>query len=85
MVWSGDIYTRKISSISWYQVCLPWDAGGLDLKSTRSINESFSSAPDLEAFYTDFAVFPPIFLLNVCGTRDEYCFKKKNVGDEYIE
>lgn len=41
MVWSGDIYTRKISTISWYQVCLPWDVGGLDLKSTRSINESF--------------------------------------------
>jgi len=39
-VWSGDIDTRKICTVSWTQVCLPWDAGGLDLKSTRSINES---------------------------------------------
>jgi hypothetical protein len=39
-VWSGDIDTRKICTVSWNQVCLPWDSGGLDLKSTRSINAS---------------------------------------------
>ena len=39
-VWSGDIYTRKICTISWKDVCRPWEAGGLDLKSTRSSNAS---------------------------------------------
>ena len=39
-IWSGDIYTRKICTVSWKQVCLPWHSGGLDLKSTRSINSS---------------------------------------------
>jgi hypothetical protein len=39
-IWSGDIHTRKICTVAWSQVCLPWDAGGLDLKSTRNINDS---------------------------------------------
>ena len=39
-IWSGDIHTRKICTVAWKQVCLPWDSGGLDLKSTRSINSS---------------------------------------------
>jgi len=39
-VWSGDIDTRKICTVSWSQVCRPWDAGGLDLKPTRAINEA---------------------------------------------
>jgi len=39
-VWSGGINTRKICTVSWNKVCLPWDSGGLDLKSTRSINAS---------------------------------------------
>jgi len=39
-VWSGDIFTRKICTVSWNQVCLPWEFGGLDLKSTRTINSS---------------------------------------------
>jgi len=39
-IWSGDIHTRKICTVSWKQVCLPWDSDGLDLKSTRSINSS---------------------------------------------
>jgi len=39
-VWSGDINTRKICTVSWNQVCLSWDSRGLDLKSTRSINAS---------------------------------------------
>ena len=39
-VWSGDIYTRKICTISWKNVCRPFEAGGLDLKPTRDINAS---------------------------------------------
>ncbi|XP_024632876.1 uncharacterized protein [Medicago truncatula] len=39
-VWSGDISTRKVCTVSWNQVCLPWEFGGLDLKSTRTINSS---------------------------------------------
>ena len=37
---SGDIHTRKICTVSWNYVCRPWENGGLDLKSTRSINAS---------------------------------------------
>jgi len=39
-VWSGDIFTRKICTESWNQVCLPWDFRGLDLKSTHAIKSS---------------------------------------------
>lgn len=39
-VWSGDIFTRKIYTVSWKQICLPWESGGLDLKSTRSTNST---------------------------------------------
>ena len=39
-IWSGDINTCKICTVSWKNVCLPWDSGGLDLKSTRSLNAS---------------------------------------------
>jgi len=35
-VWSGDIFTQKICIVSWNQVCLPWEFGGLDLKSTHT-------------------------------------------------
>lgn len=30
----------RICTVSWSQVCRPWDAGGLDLKPTRAINDS---------------------------------------------
>ena len=39
-IWSGDILTRKVCTVSWKRMCHPWAAGGLDLKSTRLINES---------------------------------------------
>jgi len=39
-IWSGDIYTRKICTVSWKVTCRSWAAGGLDLKPTRIINES---------------------------------------------
>jgi hypothetical protein len=39
-IWSGDIFTRKICTVKWNVVCLPWDAGGLDLKPTTLINDS---------------------------------------------
>jgi hypothetical protein len=38
--WSGDIYSHKICTVSWNQVCLPWENGGLGLKSTHSINST---------------------------------------------
>jgi len=40
IIWTGDINTRKVCTVDWKTVCLPWDAGGLNLKSTRSINDS---------------------------------------------
>ena len=39
-IWSGDIDCRKVCTVALKSVCLPWDAGGLDLKPTRLINES---------------------------------------------
>jgi len=39
-VWSRDIFTRKICTVKWSVVCLPWDSGGLDLKPTTLINNS---------------------------------------------
>lgn len=40
-IWSGDIHTRKVCTVSWKVLCLPGSAGGLDVKPTRLINESF--------------------------------------------
>jgi len=39
-VWSGDIHTRKICTVSWKYVCCPWENGGLNLRSRRAINAS---------------------------------------------
>jgi len=40
-IWSGDIHTRKVCTVSWKVFCLLWSARGLDVKPTRLINESF--------------------------------------------
>ena len=53
IIWSGDIHTRKICTVSWKQVCLPWDSGGLDLKSTRSINSSLLLHLNWQVFTQD--------------------------------
>lgn len=39
-IWSGDVNTKKVCTVAWKTVCLPWEASGLNLKSTRSINDS---------------------------------------------
>ena len=39
-IWSGDINTHKVCTVSWKIMCRPWAAGGLDIKPTRLINES---------------------------------------------
>ena len=39
-IWSGDVNTRKLCTVSWKVMCLPWEAGGLDLKPTRLVNEA---------------------------------------------
>jgi len=39
-IWSGDIYTHKVSMVSWKVMCRSWAAGGLDIKPTRLINDS---------------------------------------------
>nr|ABD32279.2 reverse transcriptase, putative [Medicago truncatula] len=39
-IWSGDIYTHKVCTVSWKVMCRPWAAGGLDIKPTCLINES---------------------------------------------
>lgn len=39
-VWSVDIYTKKIVTISWSKVCCSTAKGGLDLKSIRAINNA---------------------------------------------
>jgi len=39
-IWSGDFHSRKVCTVSWKIMCRSWAAGGLDLKSTRLINDS---------------------------------------------
>jgi len=39
-IWSGDVMTRKVCTVSWNYLSRPWAEGGLDLKPTRLINYS---------------------------------------------
>jgi len=39
-IWSGDILTKKVYTVSWKVLCQPWSLGGLDVKPYRLINES---------------------------------------------
>ncbi|PNY15137.1 hypothetical protein L195_g011827 [Trifolium pratense] len=39
-VWSGDVSTLKICTVVWKQVCVPFNAGGLDLHPLSNINSS---------------------------------------------
>jgi len=47
-IWSGDIHSRKICTVSWKIMCRAWSAGGLDIKSTRMINDSLMLKLDWE-------------------------------------
>jgi len=40
-IWSGDIHTKKVCTVSWKVLCRPWSSGGLDIKPSRLINDSF--------------------------------------------
>ena len=39
-IWSRDIHSRKVCTVSWKIMCRSWAAGGLEIKSTRLINDS---------------------------------------------
>jgi len=39
-IWSGDVLTRKVCTVSWNCLSRPWAEGGLNLKPTRLINDS---------------------------------------------
>jgi ribonuclease HI len=39
-IWSGDVLTKKICTVSWSVMCRSWEEGGLNLKPTRLINEA---------------------------------------------
>lgn len=39
-IWSGDVLTRKVCKVSWKILCRLWSEGGLDIKSTRLINDA---------------------------------------------
>jgi len=39
-IWSGDVFTRNVCTVSWKTLCRLWSEGGLDLKSTRLINDA---------------------------------------------
>ncbi|GAU48881.1 hypothetical protein TSUD_406600 [Trifolium subterraneum] len=39
-IWSGDVCTRKICTVTWSKICTSYDAGGLDLRSLAHINDS---------------------------------------------
>lgn len=40
LFWSGDIYSKKVCIVSLNYICLPWEVGDLDPKSSCYINES---------------------------------------------
>jgi hypothetical protein len=39
-VWSGDINKRKLVTVAWKKVCVPYDEGGLAIKFFISLNEA---------------------------------------------
>lgn len=39
-IWSGDIYTRKLVTVSWEKLCCSFEEGGIGLRSLRAINEA---------------------------------------------
>lgn len=39
-IWSGDIHIRKLVTVAWHKVCLPFQKEGLGLRSIRKINEA---------------------------------------------
>jgi len=39
-IWSGDILTKKVCTVSWSKVCAPFHNGGLDIYSVRNVNAS---------------------------------------------
>jgi len=39
-IWSGDVLTQKVCTVSYNCLSRPWAEGGLDLKPTRLINDS---------------------------------------------
>jgi len=41
-LWSGEINTRKLATMSWNKVCKPYDEGGLRIRSLICLNESFN-------------------------------------------
>jgi len=41
-IWSGDIHYRKVCTVSWKIMCGSRATGGLDLKPTCMINDSFN-------------------------------------------
>jgi hypothetical protein len=40
IIWSGDVLSKKVCTVSWKLMCRPWSEGGLDLKPTRLVNEA---------------------------------------------
>ncbi|GAU48468.1 hypothetical protein TSUD_324180 [Trifolium subterraneum] len=39
-IWSGDINKRKLVTMAWKKVCVPYVEGGLAIRSLRSLNEA---------------------------------------------
>lgn len=39
-IWNGDILIRKFCIVAWTIVCRPVDQGGLELKSSKQINNA---------------------------------------------
>jgi hypothetical protein len=39
-IWSGDVNTRKLCTVSSAKLCLPYEAGGLEIRSLQHFNTS---------------------------------------------
>ena len=40
IIWSDDVFTKKVCTVSWKVMCRPWSEGRLDIKPRGFINEA---------------------------------------------
>jgi hypothetical protein len=52
-IWSGDISKRKLVTVSWKKVCMPYSEGGLGLRSLISLNEASNLKLCWELLHSD--------------------------------
>ncbi|GAU47353.1 hypothetical protein TSUD_190190 [Trifolium subterraneum] len=52
-IWSSDINKRKLVTVAWKKICVPYSEGGLGLRSLISLNEAANLKQCLEFFHSE--------------------------------